>query len=107
MAKREFLQLAHKLDAKKHGIGGWLYSEKLDGERCFWDGGVSTGLAKSEIPWANTNKDERYVMHLVGSQIIFRGCRWMANCGQVIEDIVSMFIQRLRKSNRMTTSGSK
>ena len=31
MAKRFFLQKAHAFDPKKHGIGGWWYSEKLDG----------------------------------------------------------------------------
>ena len=65
MAKREFVMLAHKLDytnptkVKQH-IGGWWFSEKLDGERCFWDGGVSRGILKSEVPWANCAKDFRY-----------------------------------------------
>ena len=60
MAKREFLQLAHKYVPEKHGIGGWFMSEKLDGQRCFWDGGVSRGLKKASVPWANNLKDERY-----------------------------------------------
>jgi len=60
MPKREFLQLAHNFNPKKHGIGGWFMSEKLDGQRCFWDGGVSRGLKKSAVPWANNLKDERY-----------------------------------------------
>lgn len=45
---------------KKHGVAGWYWSEKLDGQRCFWDGGVSRGVPKSEVPWANTAKDARY-----------------------------------------------
>jgi len=52
--------LAHKFDPKKHGIGGWFLSEKLDGMRAFWDGGISRGLPKTEVPWANTAKDARY-----------------------------------------------
>jgi len=60
MAKREFLQLAHPYSVDKHGVGGWFMSEKLDGVRCFWDGGVTSGIQKASVPWANTLKDERY-----------------------------------------------
>lgn len=60
MAKREFLMLAHKYDATKYQVGGWWASEKLDGQRCFWDGGISRDKAKTTIPWANTKKDGRY-----------------------------------------------
>ncbi len=60
MAKREFLQLAHKYNPDKHGIGGYWYSKKLDGMRAFWDGGISKGIPKSDVPWANTDKDYRY-----------------------------------------------
>lgn len=59
--KKEFMMLAHKYDSAKHGIGGWYMSEKLDGQRCYWDGGISRGLIKSSVPWANTAKDSRYV----------------------------------------------
>lgn len=58
---REFLMLAHQYNTKKHDIKGWFFSEKLDGIRGFWDGGISRGLYKSEIPWANNDKDERFV----------------------------------------------
>lgn len=60
MAKREFLMLAHNYDPKKHGIAGWYMSEKLDGMRAFWDGGVSLGMPKYLVPWANCAKDSRY-----------------------------------------------
>jgi DNA ligase-1 len=63
--KREFLQLAHKYDGQH--IGGWWYSEKLDGERCFWDGGITRGLFKEQVPWANCAKDARYVQAQVAS----------------------------------------
>ena len=62
MAKREFLMLAHKYKPKKYGVGGWFLSEKLDGMRAYWDGGVSRGMLKSEVPWANTDKDDRYIV---------------------------------------------
>ena len=61
MGKREFLQLAHTYKQSKHPVHGWWSSEKLDGMRCYWDGGVSRDLPKSSIPWANTAKDDRYV----------------------------------------------
>ena len=59
MLRREFLQLAKVFDSKKHGIAGWLVSEKLDGQRCFWDGGCTRGLLATQVPWANTEKDDR------------------------------------------------
>ena len=59
MAKREFLMLAHKYVAAKHNVSEWFVSEKLDGQRCFWDGGISKGVYKDEVPWANTDKDDR------------------------------------------------
>jgi DNA ligase len=59
--KREFLMLAQTYKSSKHYVGGWFLSEKLDGMRCFWDGGVTTGMPKSEVPWANHNKDSRYI----------------------------------------------
>ncbi len=58
---REFLQLAHKFDAEKHSIAGWFWSEKLDGQRAFWDGGLSRGLPASDVPWANVEKHGRFV----------------------------------------------
>lgn len=53
MARREFLQLANKYDEDKHDPSGMWISEKLDGTRCFWDGGLSRGLPTENIPWAN------------------------------------------------------
>lgn len=61
MSKREFLQLCHTYNPDKHHINRWYMSEKLDGMRCFWDGGLTTGMALSQIPWANTEKDARYI----------------------------------------------
>lgn len=61
MPKSEFLHLAHKFTPEKYGIAGWWWSEKLDGQRGFWDGGVSRGIKKAKVPWANTDKDYRFV----------------------------------------------
>jgi len=61
VAKREFCQLAHKYNPTKFSMGGWFMSEKLDGMRGIWDGGVTRGVPKDEVPWANNDKDERYV----------------------------------------------
>lgn len=61
MAKREFVMLAHNYNSAKHGVGGRWWSEKLDGMFSFWDGGVSRGILKSEVPWANCDKDSRYL----------------------------------------------
>ena len=57
--KQDYLMLSHIFKPGKHNIGGWFMSEKLDGSRCFWDGGVSRGIPTSEVPWANTIKDDR------------------------------------------------
>ncbi len=50
--RREFLQLADTYNPGKHNIAGYLISEKLDGTRCFWDGGVSRGVPTEQVPWA-------------------------------------------------------
>ena len=55
--KPEFLMLAKVW--KNQNIKGWMCSEKLDGTRAFWDGGITRGIPASEVPWANTVKDDR------------------------------------------------
>lgn len=62
MSKSEFLQLAHKYDPAKHFIHSYYMSEKVDGIRCLWDGGISRGLSCDEVPWANVAKHARYVI---------------------------------------------
>ena len=44
MTRREFLQLAKSYNPEKNKIAGWYLSEKLDGTRCFWDGGITRGM---------------------------------------------------------------
>jgi DNA ligase-1 len=51
--KREFLQLADKFVQGKHDPSNMFVSEKLDGTRVFWDGGVSRGVPTESVPWAN------------------------------------------------------
>lgn len=51
MTRREFLQLADHY--KQHNVAGWFISEKCDGTRCFWDGGLSRGVKTVDVPWAS------------------------------------------------------
>lgn len=53
MARREFLQLAKTYNPDKHKLAGKVVSEKLDGTRCFWDGGLSRDMKTKLVPWAN------------------------------------------------------
>jgi len=59
--RREFLELAHNFEPKKHLVTGWLLSIKLDGHRAFYDGGITRGMDPQDVPWANTSKDARYI----------------------------------------------
>jgi DNA ligase-1 len=51
--RRELLQLADTFDPNKHNIAGFYISEKLDGTRCFWDGGLSRGMKTEDVPYAS------------------------------------------------------
>ncbi len=55
MARREFLQLAkpYKPENPKVTVSGWFISEKLDGTRCLWDGGVTRGMRTIDVPYAS------------------------------------------------------
>ena len=52
MLLREFLMQAKTLGDRDRILNFFL-SEKLDGSRAFWDGGVSRGVATKDVPWAN------------------------------------------------------
>src|SRR3990167_2372928 len=54
--KRQFLMLAHDANELKLP-SDWFVSEKVEGVRAGWDGGISRGNATSLVPWANTIKD--------------------------------------------------
>jgi len=81
MAKRLFLQKG-KLLTDRTWIGGWWAQEKFNGIRCWWDGGVSRGYRKSEVPWANVAKDGRYVREQIatglwsGNGNVFHAPEW-------------------------------
>jgi DNA ligase-1 len=45
--------LAKKYNPDRNTVGGWYISEKLDGTRVFWDGGISRGLETRTVPYAN------------------------------------------------------
>lgn len=51
--RREFLQLANKFKLGKDNPAGMWASEKLDGTRVLWDGGMTRGLPTDTVPWAN------------------------------------------------------
>ena len=59
MANRELLMLAKPFKSSRHDVAGWFCSEKLDGQRAFWDGGISRNAIVRNIPWANQGNDRR------------------------------------------------
>lgn len=71
--KREFVELAHEFDDKKHNIAMWFMSTKLDGHRMFWDGGITRGMDPQDVPWANTSKDGRYIERPMSTGLWSRG----------------------------------
>lgn len=59
---REFLQLGQVFEGQP--IAGWYCSEKLDGVRSFWDGGITRGMRVEDVPFANLdNKDHLVDQH--------------------------------------------
>lgn len=59
------LMLCHSLK-EGVGIGGWFASEKLDGQRAFWDGGITVGMPVREVPWANKYDKRKQEMRSTG-----------------------------------------
>lgn len=57
---REFVQLAKTFTGKEN-IAAWYMSEKLDGWRALWDGGITRGMPASAVPWANNDKKAHLV----------------------------------------------
>lgn len=55
---RETLMLAQMYNPEHFPITGAYVSEKLDGIRCWWDGGVSIGKHVDDIPWANHGRSD-------------------------------------------------
>ncbi len=65
--KSEFLMLAKTYVPGSIDLIGWYMSEKLDGIRAFWDGGVSRGMLAADVPYANTIKDHRLTKEVVAT----------------------------------------
>lgn len=84
--KPEFLMLAHKFKPAKYHIPGWFLSEKLDGQRFFWDGGVTRNMYATDVPWANTAKDARLVSRPIATGLwsrygnIIHAPNWWIDC---------------------------
>ena len=93
--KREFLMLAKEWTGQD--INGWYASIKYDGQRALWDGGVSRGMPKVNIPWASVGRGSdictglwsRYgnVIHApqwwldkLPAGVILDGELWMGRC---------------------------
>lgn len=57
--KRQFLMLSHVYEDQP--VSGWYVSEKMDGLRVYWDGGISRGLPVTDVPYANIERDYRLV----------------------------------------------
>ncbi len=58
--KKSFAMLAQTYNPNKYNVEGWYASEKMDGMRAIWDGGISRGLPAAEVPWANCLKHGRF-----------------------------------------------
>lgn len=60
MAKSAYVMLAHPFNPNKHQIRSQYISDKLDGMRAIWDGGISRGKPAKEVPWCNSEKHDRF-----------------------------------------------
>ncbi len=58
MAKREFCMLSHTFKPERHSLVNTSMSEKLDGQRAIWLP-WTRGIPKSQVPFANCDKDDR------------------------------------------------
>ncbi len=59
LPRRDFLMQAAKYDPTKSKVAGHYLSEKLDGTRCFWDGGISRGCATLDVPWSGVTHPKK------------------------------------------------
>jgi len=82
--KPEYLMLAQTFKPARVSVAGWFASEKLDGIRAYWDGGLSRGLPASEVPYANTVKDHRLKHEVIATglwsrtgKVIYAPAYWL------------------------------
>lgn len=84
MANREYVMLAKVYEPRLCATRAYG-SEKLDGMRGFWDGGISRGTIASAIPWANSAKDGHLLMPPVATGLwsrygkVIRAPDWFLN----------------------------
>lgn len=55
-------------------VSSYFASPKIDGMRCFWDGGTTKQLLVKEVPWANVDK-EHATNHMRSTGLWSRGGR--------------------------------
>lgn len=67
MAKREFVMLAHNYNEAKYSVNMWYASEKLDGQRALWDGGITRGIPTDQVAFANIEKDARLLRRQIST----------------------------------------
>lgn len=58
-------------------VDGWWLSEKLDGIRAFWDGGITTGLPASIVPFANDDRTATGLWTNLGK--VINAPKWFVN----------------------------
>jgi DNA ligase-1 len=56
--KKEFAMLAHTYNEANNPVG-WFASRKLNGWGCVWDGGVTTGMRATDVPWYYQGGDDK------------------------------------------------
>lgn len=66
MSLRTFTMLAH-VRTMKTNVAGWIMSEKLDGMRAMWDGGITRGIPVSRVPFANRSKDAKLLVEPIST----------------------------------------
>ncbi len=57
--RRDYVMLAQTYRPGRERITNWFLSEKLDGQRAWWDGGITRGMSTAQVPWANIEKDKK------------------------------------------------
>lgn len=87
----EYLNLCENSTLETMSWAGRCWSEKLDGMRCFWDGGVSRGVPVRSVPWGVAHKlrggDERCTgLFSRNGLIIYAPDWWLDRLGSVARD---------------------
>jgi DNA ligase-1 len=107
MAKREFLQKCHEFNPTKDRCANYLISEKLDGQRCFWDGGLTAGLKVKDVPFSNpSNRPEDISTGLwtINGKIVFAPSWWLQGMPKIFLDGELYTVRGDRQTCRSTVS---